>query len=222
MHDEGFRALEDNGMKNRDVDLQKRIAAEMERREMTMGVFVAHAEFGRVTFASDDPAVRDAIRKDMEKAVEVAKRRERPLVHGRAGARSRARLQPDYQTAHVIDNLRRAAEICEKAGLVMVLEPLNPWRDHPGLFLTKIPQAYLVCRGVDSPSCKILDDPLPPAGDRGGSHPQLRTRVVGDRLLPGRGPPGAQGAGDRRDQLPQRLRADPRARLPRRGRDGAR
>ena len=40
----------------------------------------------------------------------------------------------------------------------MVLEPLNPWRDHGGCFLTKVPQAFLICRAVNSPSCKILDD----------------------------------------------------------------
>jgi hydroxypyruvate isomerase len=39
----------------------------------------------------------------------------------------------------------------------MVLEPLN-FRDHPGMFLTEIPQAYMICRAVDSPSCKILFD----------------------------------------------------------------
>ena len=49
-------------------------------------------------------------------------------------------LEWEYQTANVIDNLRYCAEAAEKADLVIVLEPLNPWRDHPGLFLTKIPQ----------------------------------------------------------------------------------
>ena len=39
----------------------------------------------------------------------------------------------------------------------MVLEPLN-FRDHPGLFLTKSPQAYEICKAVNSPSCKILFD----------------------------------------------------------------
>ena len=39
----------------------------------------------------------------------------------------------------------------------MVLEPLN-FRDHPGLFLTKSPQAYEICKTVNSPSCKILFD----------------------------------------------------------------
>ena len=60
--------------------------------------------------------------------------------------------------ANVIDILRKAAEICEKTGLVMVLEPLNYWRDHPNLYLTDVPMGYLVCRGVNSPSCKILYD----------------------------------------------------------------
>ena len=39
----------------------------------------------------------------------------------------------------------------------MVLEPLN-FRDHPGLFLTESPQAYKICKAVNSPSCKILFD----------------------------------------------------------------
>jgi hydroxypyruvate isomerase len=67
------------------------------------------------------------------------------------------RLHPDLQTANVVETLRRAAAILEPHGLVMVLEPLNP-RDHPGQFLKAIPQAYQICRAVDSPACKILDD----------------------------------------------------------------
>jgi hydroxypyruvate isomerase len=39
-----------------------------------------------------------------------------------------------------------------------VIEPLNAWINHPGLFLTKIPQAYQICRAVGSPSCKIIND----------------------------------------------------------------
>ncbi len=67
-------------------------------------------------------------------------------------------LDWDYQTANVVENLkRRGRDLCEPAGLVIVLEPLNP-KDHPGLFLTKMPQAYQICKAVGSPSCKILDD----------------------------------------------------------------
>src|SRR3712207_7161946 len=51
------------------------------------------------------------------------------------------------------DLLRRGAEILEPHGLVMVLEPLS---DTPNLFLRYSDQTYLICKGVNSPSCKIL------------------------------------------------------------------
>ena len=68
------------------------------------------------------------------------------------------RLHRDIQTANVIDNLRYCCDIAEPAGMTIVLEPLNTLRDHPGLFLTGIPQAYSICRAVNRPSCKIVDD----------------------------------------------------------------
>lgn len=40
--DQGFSAWEDNQMKKKPIDLQKKIAATMEALNMKMGVFVAH------------------------------------------------------------------------------------------------------------------------------------------------------------------------------------
>ena len=157
MADQGFTALEDNGMPNRPVEVQDKIAAEMTRLGMTMGVFVAEADFENVTLASNKPEARELVEKKAKMAVEVAKRvnaKWTTVVPGRYDDG----LEWDYQTAQVVDNLKRFAEIIEPAGLVMVLEPLNPWRDHPGLFLTKMPQAYMICQAVGSPSCKILCD----------------------------------------------------------------
>ncbi len=157
MHAEGFRALEDNGMSERPIEEQKRIATTLQRLDMTMGVFVAHTSWGKVSFAGHHDDVWPAIEKDIRNAVEVAKRvnaRWSTVVPGGLDAK----LHMAYQTANVVDNLRRAAEICEPSGLVLVLEPLNHRVNHPGVFLTGIPQAYMVCRAVDSPSVKILDD----------------------------------------------------------------
>ena len=67
------------------------------------------------------------------------------------------RKDMSYQTSNVVETLKRACDILEPHGLVMVLEPLN-FRDHPGLFLTESPQAFQICKAVDSPSCKILFD----------------------------------------------------------------
>ncbi|MGH6961819.1 MAG: hydroxypyruvate isomerase family protein, partial [Dongiaceae bacterium] len=157
MADSGFTALEDNGMMGRSPDEQERIAREMQRLGMTMGVFVAYAEFGNRTFVRHDKEVRAMLLARMKAAVEVAKRvnaRWTTVVPGQFDLG----LEWDYQTANCIDHLKACAEVCGPAELIMVLEPLNPWRDHPGLFLTKIPQAYQICRAVGSPFCKILDD----------------------------------------------------------------
>ena len=155
--DQGFTAFEDNGMGGRPIDVQEKAAAAMQRLGLTFGVFVAMADFKNVTFASRDPANREAILALMRSAVEVAKRtgaRWTTVVPGCYDTR----LEWDFQTAAVVDNLRFCAELCEPAGLVMVLEPLNTRRDHPGVFLQTVPQAYEICRAVNSPSCKILYD----------------------------------------------------------------
>ncbi len=155
--DEGFTAWEDNGMGGRSVQQQESIAAAMTRLNMTMGVFVASAHWGKHTFVKRDDATRDMLVGNMKAAVEVAKRVNAKWCTVLLDAYDQ-RMEWDYQTANAIDNLKYCAEICEPHGLVMVLEPLNPWRDHPGLFLTRIPQAYQICRAVGSPSCKILND----------------------------------------------------------------
>ena len=155
--DQGFTAWEDNGMAGRPVELQEKIAQAMARLGITMGVFVAMADFQNVTFASAKPEAAADIVAKAKAAVDVAKRvnaKWTTVVPGRHDVG----LEWDYQTAHVIDNLRRCVEVFEPAGIVMVLEPLNPWKDHPGLFLTKIPQAYQICRSIGSPACKILFD----------------------------------------------------------------
>jgi hydroxypyruvate isomerase len=61
----------------------------------------------------------------------------------------------DMQTANVIQALRMGAEVLETAKLVMVLEPLS---DNPDLFLRYSHQTYMICKAVNSPSCKILFD----------------------------------------------------------------
>ena len=157
MADQGFTALEDNGMMRRDKALQEKIAREMTRLGMTMGVFVAGFGINNKTFVVRSDSIREMLVKGMKAAVETAKRVNAKWCTVVPGAYD-TRLEWDYQTANVIENLKACAEVCEPAKLVMVLEPLNWWRNHPGCFLTKIPQAYQICRAVNSPSVKILDD----------------------------------------------------------------
>lgn len=157
MHAQGFRSLEDNGMRGRPVAEQERIAREMSRLGMRMGVFVLNPDTAwTTTFAAGTADFRDSFLRDVDASIEVAKRvnaKWTTVVMGKYAPR----LEMEYQTAHSVEILRAAAERLEPHGLVMVLEPLNR-RDHPDLFLSRIPQAFQICRAVNSPSCKILFD----------------------------------------------------------------
>jgi hydroxypyruvate isomerase len=158
---QGFTAWEDNGMKSRPAEMQERIGQTMQSLGMKMGVFVAHASFGRPTFVIKDQSVWDAVLQDMRDSIEVAKRvhaKWMTVVPGNIDERQSGRLEIGYQTANAVELLRRCCEVFEKDELVMVLEPLNWYANHGGVFLQSSPQAYQICKAVNHPSCKILFD----------------------------------------------------------------
>lgn len=157
MADQGFAAFEDNEMRNRPIEEQVQIATTMEALGMQMGVFVAHKIYwNEPNLASGAKDKREEFLSDIRASVEVAKRvnaKWMTIVPGYVDLR----LDDDYQTANVIESLKQASALLEPHNLVMVLEPLN-FRNHPGMFLKESPQAYQICKAVDSPSCKILFD----------------------------------------------------------------
>jgi len=155
--DVGFTAWEDNGMPKRDIATQEKVATEMQRLNIEMGVFVATGSFSDVTFAGDDESAKQAVLNDLKNAVEVAKRVNAKWCTVVPGLYD-LKLAWDYQTANVIEMLKRCCEVVEKSGLIMVLEPLNRLINHPRVFLAEIPQSYMICEAVNHPCCKILFD----------------------------------------------------------------
>jgi hydroxypyruvate isomerase len=156
-HDQGFRAMFDNGLPGREPELQEKIAAEISRLGMELGPYVLRGDPRIPDFVLNKQEIRDMLAGVMKSAIEVTKRtdvKQALIVLGRYDDK----LHIDYQTANAIDNLRFCCDIVEPEGITLVLEPLNNLINHPGLFLTRIPQAYAICRAVNRPSCKILDD----------------------------------------------------------------
>jgi hydroxypyruvate isomerase len=156
-HDQGFRAIFDNNLMKRTPEEQDKIMNELHRLGMDIGPYVLRADSGKQDFVLNSQEVRDMLIESMKQGVEVSKRtgaKQALIVLGRYDMK----LHRDYQTANAIDNLRYCCDIMEPEGITLVMEPLNPYINHPGLFLTGIPQAYAICRAVNRPSCKILDD----------------------------------------------------------------
>jgi len=157
IHDRGFRAVFDNGLPGRPPAEQERIAAEVQRLGMMMGPWVLYADFSKTSFVLNPQEIQDFLTAKMQEGVEIVRRtgfKMALVVPGRYDER----LHPDYQRTNIIDNLKFCAELAGPDGMTIVIEPLNTLADHPGLYLTQMPQAYQICDAVNSPSVKIVED----------------------------------------------------------------
>jgi hydroxypyruvate isomerase len=155
MNDQGFKAIEDNGMLGRSVADQEKIGKLLASLGMTMGVFVVDGgENWKTSLTTGKKEFIDNFVKTCKTCVETAKRVNAKWMTVVPGFYDR-KLPHDIQTANVIEALRRGAEIFEPHGLIMVLEPLS---DTPELFLRGSDQSFMICKAVKSPACKILYD----------------------------------------------------------------
>ncbi|MEO1731122.1 MAG: TIM barrel protein [Pseudomonadota bacterium] len=162
----GFKGIEDNFMRYRPIDEQRRIAAALEKRDMRLATFVAtFATTGpagsilandSLTFASRDDETRRLLKTEIKAAAEVSRRFGGGFATVLSG-RTDPRLPRDYQTANVIDNLRAVADIAADASLVLGLEPINA-RQWTGTFVTTVPHGNLIVQGVDHPNIRLIFD----------------------------------------------------------------
>ncbi|WP_345031627.1 TIM barrel protein [Ravibacter arvi] len=155
--DNGFRAWENTYLIRRPVAEQERISQAVQKLGMEFGQFVGVFTFDAVSFAGRDKAIREKVLADMRASVEVAKRMNTKIIHNVLG-KADPNLPWDFQMANAIELLKRAAEIYEPHGMVMVMESMNHKINHAGMFLHTIPQAYALAKGADSPSVKVLFD----------------------------------------------------------------
>jgi hydroxypyruvate isomerase len=155
-YDNGFRAIEDNGMMDRPADEQQKTGDLLAKLGMRMGVFVVNFDHWPVktSLTSGDKDWRDKFLRSCNEAVETAKRCNAKWMTVVPGNYDRD-LDIGYQTANVIESLRRGVEIFEPHNLIMVLEALS---DTPDLFLRHSDQTVALCKAVNSPSCKFLFD----------------------------------------------------------------
>lgn len=64
----------------------------------------------------------------------------------------------ESQSMLLVENLKAAAELLEKEGARLVIEPLNSHRDHKGYFLDSAREAFCIVKSVNSPAVQVLYD----------------------------------------------------------------
>jgi hydroxypyruvate isomerase len=192
-HSVGFRAMEDNGMMDRQPAEQQKIGEAMAKLGMDMGVFVINFDNWplHISMTSGNKDWKEKFVTRCKLAVEVAKRCNAKYMTVVPGNYDHS-ISLDYQLANVIDTLRRGSDILEKENLVMVLEPLS---DTPELFLRRSDQSFALCKSVNSAACKILFDMYHMQRNQGDMIPNIDRAwdeisyfQIGDN--PGRNEPG--------------------------------
>ncbi|HMP91439.1 MAG TPA: TIM barrel protein [Phnomibacter sp.] len=156
-HQMGFRAIEDNGMRQRTPAMQEKIGQTLADLNMGIGVFVAHGiDWQKPSLTTGDAAIRDKFLKEITESVDIAKRcgcKQMVVVPGLMSYNKALH----YQRATVLDTLRRAVDILAPHGLTLLLETLN-FRDHPSQILPDPPAIYEMCKAINSPYCKMQFD----------------------------------------------------------------
>lgn len=168
MRAQGLRAFEDSRMLARPEEEQAAIGDLLAQLGMQMGVFVVGRGIGNglqealreggmnwsPSLATGKAEFVTELVTNCHRTVETAKRCNAKWVTVIPGFCDRT-LPRGIQTTHVVEALKRGAEILEPHGIIMVLEALS---DTPEHFLQRTDQSYLVCKAVNSPSCKVLYD----------------------------------------------------------------
>lgn len=154
--DQGFAGIEDNFLKLRPVEVQEKIGKELDRHRMEMGCFVNNLVLDYPTFVSNSEEAREVLLQQLRETIEVAKRVNGKYVTTLSGPLD-PRLDRDYQTANMIENLKYCAELAESAGIIFGIEAITgKW--WTGTFVTTIPHAYLITKAVNSPAVKLIFD----------------------------------------------------------------
>jgi hydroxypyruvate isomerase len=152
----GFGGVEDNFLQRRPAEVQTQIGEALARRGLAMGCFLATMTHDRPTFALEPPRVAELLKTELEAAIETAKR-----VGGRSLTMILGRAQPgvprEQQLQFAVQNLKRCAELAERAGVVLLVEPIARarWSD---ILVSRVDDALVLCREVGSSSVKLLFD----------------------------------------------------------------
>lgn len=102
------------------------------------------------------PGREEEFRAGVERALEYAQVLGNDRIHVMAGLLPDETLRERHQAVY-LENLAFAAQQAAKAGITVLIEPINT-RDMPGFFLNRQDQAQAVCKAVGADNLKVQFD----------------------------------------------------------------
>ncbi len=132
----------------------KKLAASLKLRMSTIS---AMPNWGKEPVSMVDPAQRSSMLKEVAREIEWAKRLEIPQLLLMSGNAISGHTFDD-QFASMLEGTKRAGDLAAKAGVTLIIEPLNNKVDHKGFFLASCVDGLRMVKEAGTPHVKLLFD----------------------------------------------------------------
>jgi hydroxypyruvate isomerase len=153
----GFAAAQYAQARSRPEQEVRRVARALERHGLAAGcmLYTTLERLAQPLWGQPGAQARDLILGELRASIDVAKRigARHLVVNGAADPR----IERGAQLATAVTHLRFAADVVERAGLVLCLEPISR-RSVPGMLLAHLDDALVLVTAVDRPSVRLVFD----------------------------------------------------------------
>ncbi len=107
-------------------------------------------------FVLNDASAHDRYEQALLRALDTARFLDCPALITQVGLATEAPRAVQHDA--IVSGLKRMAPHLEKAGVTLLVEPLNDVKDHPGYYLTSSDEGFEIVRAVDSQNVRLLFD----------------------------------------------------------------
>jgi len=128
-----------------------------ESMKLSMDTISAMPNWGRESVSMVDPAQRESMLKEVARNIEFAKRLNIPQLLLMSGNALPGKTF-DEQYASMLEGCKRAGDLAAKAGVTMIIEPLNNKVDHKGFFMSSCVDGLRMVQETGNPHVKLLFD----------------------------------------------------------------
>jgi hydroxypyruvate isomerase len=147
--DAGFEAVEFHLWRDKPLDEVRRA---LEETGVALTSFVVEPRRSLV-----DPAQHEEFLQAVRESLDAARRVGCPALVVASGF-TRPDVPREEHHAAAVSALRKAADLAEQAGIMLLLEPLNTRVEHPGMYLESTQEGLDIVAEVGSPNLRLLYD----------------------------------------------------------------
>ncbi len=154
----GFQSVELVGehanWSDAEIDRVKKLARSL---KLGMDTISSTPNWGRMPISMLDPGQRDNLLREVQKNIVFAQKLEIPNLLLMAGNEIAGKAR-DEQWASMVEGAKRCGELAAKAGVTLIVEPLNNKVNHKGFFLATCVDGLKLVKEVDNPHVRLLFD----------------------------------------------------------------